>query len=108
MTSSGQVCANVAHKHKGFSSFACILAETTDGRTIVYKQYRHGSRRTGLVFPGGHLEPDEAPLEAAKRELLEPIPGSNSVVTLSTPIKEGRYPMCSTRPAVVDRGSMLR
>jgi ADP-ribose pyrophosphatase len=52
-------------------SFACILAETADGRTIVYKQYRHGSRRTGLVFPGGHLEPDEAPLEAAKRELLE-------------------------------------
>jgi ADP-ribose pyrophosphatase len=42
-------------------SFACILAETADGRAIVYKQYRHGSRRTGLVFPGGHLEPDEAP-----------------------------------------------
>ena len=55
----------------GMPSFACILAETADGRTIVYKQYRHGSRRTGLVFPGGHLEPDEAPLEAAKRELLE-------------------------------------
>ena len=71
MTSSGQVCANAAHKHKGFSSFACILAETADGRTIVYKRYRHGSRRTGLVFPGGHLEPDEAPLGAAKRELLE-------------------------------------
>jgi ADP-ribose pyrophosphatase len=52
-------------------SFACVLAETADGQTIVYKQYRHGSRRTRLVFPGGHLEPDEAPLEAAKRELLE-------------------------------------
>ena len=30
-------------------SFACILAETADGRTIVYKQYRHGSRRTGRL-----------------------------------------------------------
>ncbi len=52
-------------------SFACVFAETEDGRCIVYRQYRHGPRRVGLVFPGGHLNPGEAPLDAARRELLE-------------------------------------
>ncbi|SMH41504.1 NUDIX hydrolase [Azospirillum agricola] len=52
-------------------SFACIFAETADGRIVVYRQYRHGPRRVGLVFPGGHLSSDEEPLAAAKRELLE-------------------------------------
>ncbi|QCO07188.1 NUDIX hydrolase [Azospirillum argentinense] len=52
-------------------SFACIFAETEDGRAIVYRQYRHGPRRVNLTFPGGHLSPGEDPLEAARRELLE-------------------------------------
>ncbi len=52
-------------------SFACVFAETPEGRIIVYRQYRHGPRRVGLVFPGGHLEPNEAPLDAARRELFE-------------------------------------
>lgn len=52
-------------------SFACIFAETGDGRIVVYRQYRHGPRQVGLVFPGGHLSPGEDPLTAAKRELLE-------------------------------------
>ncbi len=52
-------------------SFACIFAETREGQIIVYRQYRHGPRRVGLVFPGGHLDPGEAPLDAARRELLE-------------------------------------
>lgn len=52
-------------------SFACIFAETVDGRVITYRQYRHGPRCVSLAFPGGHLDPGEDPLEAAKRELLE-------------------------------------
>ena len=52
-------------------SFACIFAETEDGRVITYRQYRHGPRRVCLAFPGGHLGPGEDPLAAAKRELLE-------------------------------------
>jgi ADP-ribose pyrophosphatase len=52
-------------------SFACIFAETVDGRIIVYRQYRHGTRRVGLVFPGGHLEDGEDSHRAARRELLE-------------------------------------
>lgn len=52
-------------------SFACIFAETEDGRVITYRQYRHGPKRVSLVFPGGHLNPGEDPLDTAKRELLE-------------------------------------
>lgn len=52
-------------------SFACIFAEMEDGRIVTYRQYRHGSRQVGLVFPGGHLSPGEGPLAAARRELLE-------------------------------------
>ena len=52
-------------------SFACIFAETEDGRIITYRQYRHGPKRVCLVFPGGHVNPGEDPLEAARRELLE-------------------------------------
>jgi len=52
--------------------FAQRAAEQTlEGLIIVYRQYRHGPRRVGLVFPGGHLEPGEAPLDAARRELFE-------------------------------------
>jgi ADP-ribose pyrophosphatase len=42
-------------------SFACIFAETPEGRIIVYRQYRHGPRRVGLVFPGGILNPAKLP-----------------------------------------------
>lgn len=52
-------------------SFACIFAETEDGRVIVFRQYRHGLRGLCHVFPGGHLEPGEEPLAAAQRELRE-------------------------------------
>lgn len=51
--------------------FVCVYPETAGGRVLVYRQYRHGPRRIGLVFPGGQIEPDEEPLAAAQRELLE-------------------------------------
>jgi 8-oxo-dGDP phosphatase len=41
-----------------------------DGRICVVKQYRHGSR-VMMELPGGVVEVDEDPLEAAKRELRE-------------------------------------
>ncbi len=51
--------------------FASIFAETEDGRILVLRAYRHGAKRVCLAAPGGHLSPGEAPLAAAKRELLE-------------------------------------
>jgi ADP-ribose pyrophosphatase len=50
---------------------ATIYAETPDSRVILHRSYRHGARRVCLGFPGGHITLGEAPLAAARRELLE-------------------------------------
>lgn len=51
--------------------FACIYAETRDGRVLMLRSYRHGPRRVCLNFPGGGLSAGEVPLDAARRELRE-------------------------------------
>ena len=51
--------------------FAGIVARAEDGRFLVTRQYRHGPGRVCLTLPGGALDPGEAPLDAAKRELRE-------------------------------------
>lgn len=50
---------------------AVIAASRSDGRVVLMRMYKHGPRRQGIGFPGGALEPGEAPLVAAKRELQE-------------------------------------
>ena len=51
--------------------FTVVFAETPEGRVLVIRQYKHGPRRISLTLPGGQLEPEENPLDAARRELLE-------------------------------------
>ncbi len=48
-----------------------IVAVTARGGLVVVRQYRHAVRRTLLELPAGSVERGEAPLAAAKRELLE-------------------------------------
>ncbi len=48
-----------------------IVATTADGALICERQYKHGAGRVGLTLPAGHIDPDEPPLAAAQRELLE-------------------------------------
>lgn len=50
---------------------AAILAETSDGKLILLKEYRHPTKKWLLGCPGGRIDPGESPFEAAKRELLE-------------------------------------
>jgi ADP-ribose pyrophosphatase len=50
---------------------AVIFAMTDDDQVVVERSYRHGPRRVTLSLPAGHVEPDEEPLAAAQRELLE-------------------------------------
>lgn len=48
-----------------------VIAVTPDNRYVMVRQYRHGLGQIQNELCAGMMEPDETPLEAAKRELLE-------------------------------------
>jgi ADP-ribose pyrophosphatase len=52
-------------------SAAIVLPVTEDGKFLCFRQTKYAVEGTSLAPVGGMLEPDEPPLEAAKRELLE-------------------------------------
>jgi len=54
-----------------FPDYVLVYAEMEDGRVPMLRQYKHGPRRICLTFPGGAIEPDETPVDAASRELME-------------------------------------
>ncbi|GAC1466299.1 MAG: hypothetical protein NVSMB9_06680 [Isosphaeraceae bacterium] len=49
----------------------CVIALTSDGKVLLVRQFRAGSRQDSLEPPGGLLEPGEDPCTAGARELLE-------------------------------------
>lgn len=51
--------------------FVNVVAETTDGEFICFRQTKYAVDGTSLAVTGGYLEPDEDPFDAAQRELLE-------------------------------------
>lgn len=48
-----------------------IIPITQEGEVILIRQYRHGIQDMALEIPGGIVEPDDTPREAALRELEE-------------------------------------
>jgi ADP-ribose pyrophosphatase len=48
-----------------------VLAETPDGRFLIFEQGKYGLEGESLAPVGGYIEPGEEPLQAAQRELLE-------------------------------------
>ncbi len=48
-----------------------VVAQLPDGRLVMIRQFRFGVGYTTLEVPGGMVDPGEAPLTAAKRELAE-------------------------------------
>lgn len=48
-----------------------VLAETQDNQFICFRQTKYAVEGTTLAPVGGYLEPNEEPLAAAQRELLE-------------------------------------
>jgi ADP-ribose pyrophosphatase len=48
-----------------------IMPQLADGRLLLINQYRFAVGATVLEFPAGTLEPGEAPLACARRELIE-------------------------------------
>lgn len=51
--------------------FALVVARTTDGRFLCFRQTKYAVKGITLAPVGGHIEEGEDPLAAAKRELLE-------------------------------------
>lgn len=55
----------------GMADWLMVVALTREGRLVLVRQYRHGSRETGLEVPGGLHQAGEARERGAARELLE-------------------------------------
>lgn len=52
-------------------SAAIVLAMTDNDQFLCFRQTKYAVEGTSLAPVGGMLEPNEAPIDAAKRELLE-------------------------------------
>jgi ADP-ribose pyrophosphatase len=48
-----------------------VIALTPDRQVVLVRQFRHGTRDFTLEIPGGQVDPDETPVQAAVRELRE-------------------------------------
>jgi len=48
-----------------------VIPVTEDGRVVLIRQFRPGTKEITLEIPGGMVEPGEVPAEAARRELEE-------------------------------------
>ena len=48
-----------------------VVPITTDGRIVLVRQHRWGTDAPSLEIPGGIVDPGEAPIDAARRELHE-------------------------------------
>jgi ADP-ribose pyrophosphatase len=57
-------------KHPGA---AAIVPFASEGDVLLIRQYRHATRGTILEVPAGKIDPGEAPIDTAARELEEEI-----------------------------------
>jgi ADP-ribose pyrophosphatase len=53
------------------SDIVVIVALTDQNEVIMLKEYKYAANKYLNVLPAGHIENNESPIEAAKRELLE-------------------------------------
>lgn len=58
-----------------------IVPVTSDGRLVMVRQYRQARGRMSLELPAGYIDGDEAPADAARRELFEETGRSCGAIT---------------------------
>jgi ADP-ribose pyrophosphatase len=69
ITSAGQAVSD--YYQVVLPDFVLLCPLTEQGQIITLWQYKHGSRRYGLTFPAGQIDPGESAGAAARRELFE-------------------------------------
>lgn len=52
-------------------AYVNVVAVTTEGKVVLIRQWRHGTRDVGVEIPAGLADPGETPVQAAARELRE-------------------------------------
>ena len=57
--------------HLKLSDWTIIIPETENKKLVMVKQFRPGAKKYFYEFPGGLIDRNEKPVNAAKRELLE-------------------------------------
>lgn len=55
----------------GLSDGVLIVATDENNRLIAFREYKYAANKILLGFPGGEIDENESPTEAAARELLE-------------------------------------
>ncbi len=65
----GQVIDDFYQVH--LRSFATVVPILEDGRVVLLRHYKHGPGRVCLGVPAGFVDEGEAPVDGARRELLE-------------------------------------
>jgi ADP-ribose pyrophosphatase len=53
------------------SAWVNVIPLTSDNEVVLVKQYRHGTREVTIEIPGGLVEIEDSPEDAARRELRE-------------------------------------
>lgn len=74
--------------------FVNVVPVTSDGRAVCFRQTKYAVRGVSLGVVGGYIEPGEAPLAGAQRELQE-----ETGYTASQWIPLGEYPVDGNRGA---------
>ena len=67
----GVVALRAIIRHHGSVVVLAVDDSTSPPRVLLERQYRYAADDYLWELPAGHIDPDEAPAHAAKRELLE-------------------------------------
>jgi ADP-ribose pyrophosphatase len=63
--------AEVTREYVVHPGASMVVPLMPDGQVVLVRQYRYPLHRAFIEFPAGKIDPGEAPLETAKRELIE-------------------------------------